>query len=141
MRRFALKELDFHTYTADGIQYCNGWCCISWRTDPPRVAIYQSIEDVRVIHLDNVVEWADPQIGEYDKGHDGLKIALDELPTFLKQRRTNEGLTKYDIAGQAGLSTAAVSHYENNAREISFVTLAELATALGVKVSLLIEDF
>ncbi len=52
---------------AEGIQFANGWCCLSWLTRFSSIGVYPSVEELIDIHGHNgrtVVKWCgdtDPQ--------------------------------------------------------------------------------
>jgi hypothetical protein len=35
---------------AEGVIFSNGWCAMTWLTEHPSIAFYQSIEEVEAIH-------------------------------------------------------------------------------------------
>lgn len=35
---------------AEGVQFSNGWCALTWLTEHTSVVFYPSIDDVRFIH-------------------------------------------------------------------------------------------
>lgn len=74
MRRFHLKRIEDETgisgtgIVTDGIEFDDGTVIMKWNTDTSSVAIYQSIEDVVIIHGHQgktVVEWSDEDFDVY----------------------------------------------------------------------------
>lgn len=74
MKRFRLKNVEVHnkepkeasTYVAEGIQFSNGTCALTWITTVHSVtAIYESIEAVEFMHGlggKTTVEWVDNEL-------------------------------------------------------------------------------
>lgn len=56
MRTFHLQRSEDATgvsgvgRVAEGIQFTNGRCCLSWCTEVSSIGVYQSIEDLIAIH-------------------------------------------------------------------------------------------
>lgn len=68
MKRFKLNRLEDASnisgtgYVAEGIEFSNGRCALSWMTNWASIGVYDSIEDVEAIHGHNgktVIEWID----------------------------------------------------------------------------------
>lgn len=55
-------------FIAEGVQFSNGKCAISWRTEHTSVAIYDDIEDVERIHGHNGLTEIRFQTKEVDDG-------------------------------------------------------------------------
>jgi transcriptional regulator with XRE-family HTH domain len=58
----------------------------------------------------------------------------------MREIRNSKGMSTRDLAGHLGISQAAVSYYESGKREPSFEQIANIATALGVAGSDLIQE-
>jgi hypothetical protein len=68
MRRFQLKRVEDVNgvsgtgIVAEGVQFCSGYCAMSWKTELTSVAMYHSIDVLERIHGHEgrtVVEWID----------------------------------------------------------------------------------
>jgi len=68
-RRFLLKRNEDETgisgvgYVAEGVQFANGWCVLSWLTRFSSIGVYPNVQELIDIHGHNgrtVVEWSDP---------------------------------------------------------------------------------
>jgi hypothetical protein len=77
MRRFRLKRIEDETgisgtgYIAEGVQFSDGQCVISWLTETSSIGIYRS--NVELIHIHGhagsgktVIEWIDDKSGAGD---------------------------------------------------------------------------
>lgn len=72
MRRFYLQRDEDATgvsgvgRVADGVEFTNGWCAITWKSEFPGVSIYPSISVLENIHTHygqhrTVLVWIDPK--------------------------------------------------------------------------------
>ncbi len=59
------------------------------------------------------------------------------LGRSIKMCRTNQGLSQGDLASRIGMSVSYISLIEQGKRDPAFSTIEEVASALGVPVSLL----
>ena len=62
----------------------------------------------------------------------------DTIGTRVQQLRTSRGMSRKELADQAGLSAAAIGHIETEQRSPNATTIAALATALEVSADYLL---
>ena len=59
MRRFYLKRTEDPTglsgtgRVADGVEYSNGLCTLTWKSEVPTITVFTSISNVRKLHTHN----------------------------------------------------------------------------------------
>jgi len=106
MRRFYLKRLEDVSgvsgigRVADGVEFENGLCAVSWKSEYPSVTIYQSITVVEKVHThkgkDNTkLIWVDPKF-------ESLEDKAKKTRTKEKQEQELEELIEAEQEEQKG---------------------------------------